>query len=145
MLGLLLLRIYPVFTPLVATTIRERPWVSLGIGGALLAGIPFLALLCMMSVLGIPIGLMLGALYFVTLYLARVFVMLWAGQHVLRWVSGSPSLAWAFVTGLVLYSLLSLIPFVGWLITLITILAGLGALLMTKKDLVATLRERKVV
>jgi cytoskeletal protein CcmA (bactofilin family) len=144
-LGLLLLRIYPVFTPRVATTIQERPWVSLGVGGALLVGVPWLVLLCMVTVLGIPIGLMLGALYLVTLYLGRVFVMLWVGQRLLKLVSGSPSVAWAFVAGLVVYSVVSLIPFVGKLVTLLTIALGLGAILVTKKELIAKLREPKVV
>lgn len=144
-LGLLLLRIYPVFTPKVATTIQERPWLSLGVGGAVLVGMPLLVLLCMATVLGIPIGLMLVAIYLVTLYLGRVFVMLWAGQLIMRGLSDSPSLSWAFVTGLIVYSLVSLIPLIGKLVTLLTIVAGLGAILITKKELVETLRKQQVV
>jgi len=86
LLGFLLLRIYPVFTPRVASMIQEQPWVVLRVGGVLLFGIPFLILLCMVSVLGIPIGLMLSAMYLVTLYMGRVFVVLWFGQRLLRLV-----------------------------------------------------------
>jgi hypothetical protein len=145
LLGLLLLRIYPVFTPRVASMIQEKPWAVLGVGGLLLFGVPLLILLCMVSVLGIPIGLMLAAMYVVTLYLGRVFVVLWVGQRLLRLVSGSSSAAWAFVTGLVTYFILSLVPVVGALLTLATIAAGLGAILMTKKELVVRLREEHVV
>ncbi|MDH4088004.1 MAG: polymer-forming cytoskeletal protein [Nitrospira sp.] len=145
LLGLLLLRIYPVFTPKVASMIQERPWAVLGAGGVLSFGIPLLILLCMVSVLGIPIGLMLAAMYVVTLYLGRVFVVLWLGQRLLRLVSGSSSAAWAFVTGLVTYFILSLVPFVGGLITMATIATGLGAILMTKKELVVRLRGDQVV
>lgn len=144
LLGLLLLRIYPVFTLKAATTIQERPWISFGAGGAVLAGTPFLVLFCMATVLGIPIGLMLGALYLVTLYLGRVFVMLWVGQRIVRRLSDSPSLSWAFVTGLIVYSLVSLIPLIGKLATLFTLVAGLGALLITKKELVVKLREQQM-
>ncbi|NJN68997.1 MAG: hypothetical protein HC801_00860 [Nitrospira sp.] len=144
-LGLLLLRIYPAFTPRVASMIQEKPWAVLGVGGLLLFGVPLLILLCMVSVLGIPIGLMLAAMYVVTLYLGRVFVVLWVGQRLLRLVSGSSSAAWAFVTGLVTYFILSLVPVVGALLTLATIAAGLGAILMTKKELVVKLREEHVV
>jgi len=144
-LGLLLLRIYPVFTPRVASTIQEQPWVVLGVGGALLLGVPLLILLCMVSVLGIPIGLMLGAMYLVTMYLGRVFVMLWLGQRLLGLVSDSPSMAWAFVTGLVCYFIVSVIPLVGGLVTMLTMVAGLGAILITKKELVVRLREQRVV
>lgn len=145
LLGLLLLYIYPVFTSRVASKIQEQPWVVLGIGGALLFGVPMLIVLCMVSILGIPIGLMLGAMFVVTLYLGRVFVMLWLGQRLLKLVSDSSSAARAFVTGLVTYFILALVPLVGGLLTVATIATGLGAILMTKKELVVRLREEQVV
>ncbi len=145
LLGLLLLRVYPVFTPRVASVIQEQPWAVLGVGGALLFGVPLLIILCMVSVVGIPIGLMLGAMYVVTLYLGRVFVMLWVGQQILRFASDSPSAAWSFVTGLVCYFLVSLVPLLGGLVTMLTIAAGLGAILVAKKELVVKLREQQVV
>jgi cytoskeletal protein CcmA (bactofilin family) len=145
LLGPLLLRIYPVFTAKAVTTIQERPWITLGVGGAVLVGTPLVAFLCMASVLGVPIGLMLGAMYFVTLYLGRVFVLLWLGQRLLRLVSVSSSATRAFVTGLIAYFILSLVPLVGGLITVVTIVTGLGAILITKKELVMRLREQQLV
>jgi hypothetical protein len=145
LLGLLLLRIYSVFTPKVASMIQEKPWAVLCVGGVLLVGIPLLILLCMVSVLGIPIGLMLTAMYVVTLYMGRVFVVLWLGQRLMRLMSGSSSAAWGFVVGLVVYFVLSLVPVVGALLMLATIAAGLGAILMTKKELMVRLREEQVV
>lgn len=145
LLGLLMLRIYPVFTTRVASMIQEKPWVVLGVGGVLLFGVPLLILLCMVSVLGIPIGLMLAAMYVVTLYLGRVFVMLWLGQRLLEFVSVSSSAARAFATGLVVYFVLSLVPFVGALLTLATMATGLGAILITKKELVVKLRNEQLV
>lgn len=145
LLGLLLLRIYPVFTPRVAAVIQEQPWVTLGVGGALLAGVPLLILLCLVTVLGIPIGLMLGTMYLVTIYLGRVFVMLWAGQRLLGLIRDSPSVVGAFVTGLIAYFIVSLIPLVGGLVTLLTMVTGLGALLITKMELVQRLREQHEV
>jgi hypothetical protein len=119
--------------------------ITLGVGGAVLVGTPPLALLCMATVLGITIGLMLGVMYLVTVYLGRVFVILWLGQRLLRWVSGSSSVARAFVTGLVAYFMLSLVPLVGVLLTLVTIVTGLGAILITKKELVVRMREQQLV
>ena len=145
LLGLLLLRVYPVFTPRVASVIQEQPWAVLGVGGALLFGVPLLIILCMVSVVGIPIGLMLGAMYIVTLYLGRVFVMLWVGQRILSFVLYSPSAAWSFVTGLVCYFMVSVVPLLGAMVTTLTIAAGLGAILIAKKELVVKLREQQVV
>lgn len=145
LLGLLLLRIYPVFTEKAVTTIQERPWITLGVGGAVLVGTPPVAFLCMATVLGIPLGLMLGAMYVVTLYLGRVFVMVWLGQRLLKRASDSSSAAKAFVTGLVVYFILSLLPLVGGLITMLTVITGLGAILITKKELVVKLRNEQAV
>ena len=47
--------------------------------------------------------------------------------------------------GRILYSILSLIPVVGTLLTVLTILFGLGAMLMTKREIIATLREQNQV
>lgn len=144
-LGLLLLRIYPVFTPKVASTIHERSWASLGIGAALFLGVPLLIVLSLVTVIGIPIGLMLGAMYVVTLYVGRVFVMLWAGQQMLLLMSDRPSHTWAFVTGLLGYALASLIPLIGTLLMVVTMIAGMGAMLIAKKELVVMLRDQRVV
>lgn len=145
LLGLLLLHVYPVFSQNVAETIQERPWSSVGIGGALLVGGPLLVLLCLVTVVGIPIGIILGALFLVTLYLARVFVMLWAGERILKALRGSPSPAWAFAAGLFLYSALLMIPLIGGLVTLVTIAIGFGAMMITKKELVGSLQKQRVV
>jgi cytoskeletal protein CcmA (bactofilin family) len=145
LLGLLLLRIYPVFTANAVTTIQERPWITLGVGGAVLVGTPLFAFLCMATVLGIPIGLMLAAMYAVTLYLGRVFVILWFGQRILRLVSNSSSSARALVTGLGIYFILALVPLVGGVVTVATTVIGFGAILITKKELVVKLRDEQVV
>ncbi|MDR4466207.1 MAG: hypothetical protein MRJ66_18280 [Nitrospira sp.] len=144
-LGLLLLRIYPVFTKKAVSTIQEQPWVTLGVGGAMLVGTPLIIFLCMASVMGVPIGLMLAAMYVVTLYLGRVFVLLWLGQRLMRRASDSVSAAKAFAVGLVVYFMLSLLPLVGSLVTIVTIVTGLGAILITKKELVVKLRNEQVV
>ncbi len=51
----------------------------------------------------------------------------------------------AFVVGLGVYFVLSLVPVVGGLVTILTMVIGLGAILMTKKELVARLREQQMV
>jgi cytoskeletal protein CcmA (bactofilin family) len=144
-LGLLLLRLYPVFTRQVASTIRERPWRSLGWGAAALLGTPVVALVCAITLLGLPIGIVLMALYGVMLYLGRVYAMTWLGQLLLRRMPDSSPLAWSFVTGLIVYTILSFLPIVGDVVTLLTVVLGLGALLVAEKDLVVSLRAQQVV
>jgi cytoskeletal protein CcmA (bactofilin family) len=144
-LGLVILRLYPFFTHRVTATIRERPGASLGWGALALVAIPVAAISFFITLFALPIGVILLALYGPTVYLARVYAFTCLGQYLFPRRPDPSSLAWPFVAGLVLYSLLSLIPVVGGLLTLLTILFGLGALLMTKKELITTLREQNQV
>ncbi|MGB5045858.1 MAG: hypothetical protein WBO11_12940, partial [Nitrospira sp.] len=144
-LGLVLLRVYPVFARRVTATIRERPTAALGWGTVALVATPVVALSFVVTLFALPIGVLLLALYGATVYLARVYAITYVGQILIRRQEDSSSLAWPFVAGLVLYSLLSLIPVVGGLLTLLTVLFGLGALLVSKKELIATLREQNQV
>ena len=144
-LGLVLLRLYPLFTARVTATIRERPGVSFGWGAVALVGMPIVAVSFLVTLFALPIGLVLLALYVPLVYLARVYAITCSGQFLSRRQSDSSPLAGPFVKGLVLYSMLTLIPIVGTVLTVLVILFGLGALLMTKKELIATLREQNQV
>ncbi|MBP6263968.1 MAG: hypothetical protein KA426_12025 [Nitrospira sp.] len=144
-LGLVLLRVYPMFARRVTATIRERPAPSLGWGTVALVATPVVALSFVVTLFALPIGLFLLALYGATVYLARVYAMTYVGQMLIRRQDDSSSLAWPFVAGLVLYSGLSLLPVIGGLVTLSTVLFGLGALLISKKELVGSLREHNQV
>ncbi|CAE6761336.1 polymer-forming cytoskeletal protein [Nitrospira defluvii] len=144
-LGLILLRVYPVFSHRVTTTIRDRPGASLGVGTAVLLVTPIAAASLVVTLLALPVGVVLLAMYGVTVYLARIYTMMYIGQRLLRHRDESSSLAKPFMVGLVVYSLLSLVPVVGGLVTLGAVLFGLGALLITKKDLIVGLREQQQV
>jgi cytoskeletal protein CcmA (bactofilin family) len=144
LIGLIVVHIYLIFCLAVDWTIRERPLASLGMGAAALIGLPIVILVSCATVLALPLGLVLAALYVAVLYLARIFVMVWAGQLLLLPVSESPSPTWAFAVGL-LYSLCMLVPVVGPFVTVTTLFVGVGALLLTKKALIEQLRERRLV
>ena len=144
-LGLILLRIYPQFAARATATILERPGLSLGWGVAAFIITPIVAISFVVTLLALPVGVILLVLYGVTLYLARIYAVTCAGQFLLRRRHDSSSLTGPFVAGLVLYSLLSLVPVVGGLLTLSTMLFGLGAVLLTKKDVLAGLQEQDQV
>ena len=144
-LGLILLRIYPQFAARATATILERPGLSLGWGVAAFIITPIVAISFVVTLLALPVGVILLVLYGVTLYLARIYAVTCAGQFLLRRRHDSSSLTGPFVAGLVLYSLLSLVPVIGGLLTLSTMLFGLGAVLLTKKDVLAGLQEQDQV
>ncbi|MGC3973393.1 MAG: hypothetical protein QM771_03305 [Nitrospira sp.] len=144
-LGLILLRVCPQFARQVTTVIRERPAPSAGWGLAALVVTPLVALSFVVTVVVLPAGVILLALYGVALYLARIFAITGAGQFLFRRQNDSASLARPFVLGLLLYSLLTLVPVIGGLLTFITVMVGVGALLVAgKQRLVGTQEQASV-
>jgi len=122
LLGLLLLLLAPRAADAVARS---------GIGKSLLVGLlafillPILAIVALVTVIGIPLGLVL-LLALVPLYAIAYVTGAWAvGRRILK--PGKARIL-SFLVGLVLVRLLALIPIVGGLITFLVTLLGLGAL-----------------
>jgi hypothetical protein len=88
--------------------------------------------LLVFTVVGIPLSVVGMLLYAATLYPALVFVAAWLGhwliQRMRRQGAGEPSIYWALAAGAVALAVLFALPLAGWVIRLVAILAGFGAL-----------------
>lgn len=128
-----LIRIWrPNFWNNTARPLAEKPLKTLGVGLLTLLVVPPMIVLAMVTVIGIPIAVILGAIYPIALYLSRIIVAVFIGQWVakrFKW----PELhkgVWLVLLGLAVLGLLGLPPFVNLLSSLLTVMAGLGALVM---------------
>jgi hypothetical protein len=124
-------------------SIREHPWLSLGWGALLLFATPLAAIVVMITIIGLPLGLIALVLYAIALYLSQIPVALLIGRLIIRpggEVSSQGLLVGAFALGLVILLLLRLIPFAGWVIGLLVIVFGLGSLITST----ARIRVEKV-
>lgn len=134
-LGLLLVLLLPDFSRRVPVTLIQAPWRSLGWGAATLVGLPLLAALVFLvgALLGgWWIGLIILGAYAVALALCFPVVGMFIGRWVLeRFGKAGPSMVLALLLGLVLLTLVGLVPVLGGLIALATVLFGLGALVLT--------------
>lgn len=144
-LGLLFLYVLPRYTGSAVAVLRQRPWASLGIGFIAFVVTPAAAGILLITVLGAPLGLSVAALYLVALYVVRVFAIVWVGTAVFAWMGKQVRPVWALVIGLVLYAIATLIPFIGWFVTFLVILFGLGASLLADRALYLTAKERATV
>ncbi|ODT45972.1 MAG: hypothetical protein ABS70_01860 [Nitrospira sp. SCN 59-13] len=144
LLGLILLRVCPQFVQQVAGAIRERPAQSVGWGLTALVVTPLVAISFLVTMVMLPAGVVLLALYGVAVYLTRIFAIIYAGQWLFRRQDASSSLARPFVVGLLLYSLLTFVPIIGGLVTLFTVMAGLGGLLVGVTQRLAVAQEQNL-
>ncbi len=110
----------------------ESPWKSLGIGIVYVILAPIVSLILLVL---LPLGLVSLFLYFILLILSIFIRDIFVGWFLLHWWKNRSKkqyyLDWrAGVLGPIIIMLINLIPILGWLITAIISLIGIGALLI---------------
>jgi hypothetical protein len=125
--------LFPHFASSAAAVIGRKPMQSLGLGLAIVACVPFVAVVLLITVIGIPLALLLIPLYLLVLFLGWATAALFVAQRGLATVrpGRTPALAGqllALLLALGVLWLLRQIPLVGGLIALVALLAGIGAL-----------------
>ena len=106
--------------------VRERLWATVGWGVALAIGVPLLAILALVTFVGIPFGvalLLAGIPVLLVAYAATAWIV---GRKVLGDRSTSPWVA--LLVGWGILRVLALIPVAGALVGLAATVVGLGAL-----------------
>jgi len=104
-------------------------WVSLGLGVAVLAGVPVVLVVAAITLIGIPISLMLFAAYLTAIYLAKVWVGAFLGRIILKPSGANPKGDWllGLLLGLFILTTVGFIPYLGGLVRLGVVCLGLGA------------------
>lgn len=131
--GVVYLLIVPRLALAAADTLGQRPWASLGLGVAVLFATPPVAVLAMITVLGLLVGLVTLLLYVLMLLFGFLTGMLFAGRALLRLIGLGDSQSivpgvFALIAAFLLLAVLSLVPAVGPILVLLALLFGLGAL-----------------
>ncbi|MGE3507748.1 MAG: hypothetical protein AB7N65_02560 [Vicinamibacterales bacterium] len=134
--GLLLLWLMPVTAANLVSTLASVPGRSALAGLGLLVGAPAVAVLLVLTLIGVPIGLAVGALYVVALLVGLLVAALRIGEWeagVFRWTEmGSiRQRRLALVAGVLTLAALRVVPVLGTLVVLASIMCGLGALGLT--------------
>ncbi len=144
-IALLLLRFFPRCTQMAASIINKKPWPSLGIGFATLILTPFAFIFLLITVLGIPLAFVLIFTYILFICLGKIYVALWLGNFLVEKTKTKLKSGWIILIGLIAYAVITKLPVVGGLVSLLGLLVGLGATVLCtqacyrnakKKDLV---------
>jgi hypothetical protein len=115
--------------------LRERTGLSVLLGFVWLVCVPVLALLLLLTIIGIPLALFVAALYLAVLPLAYVAAAVGLGDWTLARWQATHAAAWGWRIGaaalaLVLLNALGQVPWLGALLGFVVLLAGLGAMLL---------------
>jgi hypothetical protein len=139
-IGLLLIYAFPFMTQSTVEMIRKEPWKSLGVGLLTLIVTPIIIFILMALFVSIPLALILLAFYLISLYIAKIYVVLWLGELILK----RSARGWALLLGLVLYELVTFIPFIGPIIVFFVLLFGLGAIAIWGRNHYRQLRGKNL-
>jgi hypothetical protein len=103
-------------------------WRSLGLGFAVLAGVPVAIILTAVTLVGLSASLMLLMAYLVAIYLAKIWVGAFLGQILLK-PTGVTKSDWllGLLVGLLILTVVRFIPYLGGLVHFGVVCLGLGA------------------
>jgi hypothetical protein len=128
--GFVLIALAPGAVWRVSARVGRQFWLNLLTGFILLVCVPVAAILMLITIVGIPLAVLVMALYLATLYLGQVAVAGWAGARIFsglqRGGARSPYLAYAI--GAIILVVLFALPFLGPIARLVALLVGFGAL-----------------
>ncbi len=136
LVALIISKFFPKFAENVAKKIDSKPWASAGWGFLLLVAVPVLVVFLFITIIGIPLAMILVSLYFVALYVAKYFSIVWLGNWINEKAGWENSLYLRVIIGLAVYGLLTFIPVFGFFVSAFAGLAGIGAgfMLVTKRE-----------
>ena len=134
--ALVLAAIFPKQIARASAEIHKAFWPSIGTGLLALliyTGLVIIAAVLSFILIGIPLAIALGTAGFIVKVFGRIVVFYFFGESLLKSLkSKDPSMIWAVLTGLLVVSFVSFIPFVGFLFTFILSVIGWGVTLRTR-------------
>ncbi|MCD6407651.1 hypothetical protein J7L87_01195 [bacterium] len=115
-------------------------------GLALLILTSLLIIVIFITIVGVPLGLIMTSLFISSIYISRVFPLIYVGRKILFKLE-EKKLTWFFsvLIGVFLFTLISLQSSLKILLNLICIPAGFGALTYGRLKLFKRMREEKIL
>jgi hypothetical protein len=126
-LGIILLKLFPVQFFKVEEEIRESTLFKTVVGFVLIIVYVFVIILVAVTVIGLPVAAIMAMLFIIALMLSPFFVSFPVGKKILDLFRLKASDTWIFAVGFIVLSLLFRIPYVGWIIQIVAISSGFGA------------------
>ena len=126
---LLVFLLFPVRMRLALDRVERHPGLAAFVGVAAAIAVVPVAILLAITIIGIPLIVLEFAAVFVGIWLGTGAIALLVGRRLTELVlpSTTPSPLWALILGLVVISAAETVPYVGWAVTALVWLVGLGA------------------
>jgi MFS family permease len=130
--GLLLLKFFRERTATLVESIYQKPWSSLGIGLVAFIVVPIICILLLVVFIGYFIAAIIFVWYVLMIMIAMLMGAIFLGAWIVKLLTKKKQLVFdwqAVVIGVVVLSIVGLIPVVGWILCAIVFLMAFGALI----------------
>jgi hypothetical protein len=131
-LGALLVFFLPKPTARVGETVVQAPLATLGVGLLTLLALPVLLLILIVICVGIPVAILLVLLAIAAGIFGWIAIGAVVGQRFLAALKAQPVPLLEVIIGVGLLALLASVPCLGWLLWLLVVMAGMGAVVLTR-------------
>lgn len=130
--GAVVVALLPGFAAEAAAIVPQRPGQAALFGLGSLIVVPIVAVVAAVTVIGIPLALVICALYIVLVYLGRATLAIWVGGRILgaRGGAGRGGVVLNFLVGALLLLVVGFIPLLGGLVMAVATVLGLGTILL---------------
>jgi cytoskeletal protein CcmA (bactofilin family) len=134
--GLILLGLFRKRSVIMSASLSSHMWKSLGIGVVFILCAFFASLILPFTVIGLPLAIVLICFWAIIWYLAPIVVGLTLGGYMVGAFKEQSTgrLIGGLILGLLILRALSFIPILGFIIQLLVVLAGIGAVLISLRS-----------
>lgn len=124
--------LFPLRVRLALERVEKHPGLSAAVGAIAVVAVIPIAILLVLSIIGIPLVLLEFAALFVGLWIGQGAISLLVGRRLYELVvpNATPSPLGALILGLVVVGAAEVVPLVGWAVTALIWLVGLGATIL---------------
>lgn len=122
----------PRFWNRLALNIKEDTLKSLGFGALALIVTPTVILVLLLTIFFYPVMFILLCLYGIALYISKIIVSVYIGRLIgqkFNWQDKHKGI-WSVLLGGLILSLLGIVPYLGMFVKLVTVLLGLGSIVI---------------
>jgi cytoskeletal protein CcmA (bactofilin family) len=144
LIAIVLVWVMPAMSLRLANNIRHEFWKSLLLGLVALVVTPVAAILIGITLIGLPIAIVIVMLFVIAVYISKIFAALWVGKLFFRKPHRTlfGNVVLPVIIGIVIYAILVSIPYAGWLVRILGMLLGLGAMTIAIFNLEKKRRQR---
>lgn len=131
-MALLLFRYFPIRLEDSIKVLNQRPLQAFLTGALLLFLLPIACLMLLITIVGIPFALTLLAINVISFYTAKIFSIFWFSKSLFCRFDYKRHKKLYFSATLFLYSLLTLIPYLGMILSVVALIFGLGGVILSR-------------